>query len=301
MMAAVVFAGFGDPEFWRKLVERFFESDTRSVLGDFRIQIAAAVGFGAGIYWFFKGLWTFRKYRVIEDTPQTPIRSIAMGLVDVQGKAVGDPPITSPITRTPCFFYQVKIEKWTQTGDKPQDGVWRHYKTDAGGKPFTLEDPTGKVLVDAHGADFDLTPSDNREIGDFSRFFVPSVEADDPVIDPEIASTFEASDREVLMYITKAAGKSGLLSGRYRVTEYCIEPEQSYDVTGTCTENPGAKDEHDRNLIRKGTNEPTFVISMDGKVDLESTLRYKALRGVLGGGLLAVGCLWFLLMHFGWL
>lgn len=301
MVAAVVFAGLEDPEFWRKLVDRFFQSDTRSVLGDFRLQIAAVIGFGAGLYLFFRGLWTFRKYRVIEDTPQTPIRSIAMGLVDVQGKAVGDPPINSPITRTPCFFYQVKIEKWTQTGDKPQDGVWRHYKTDSGGKPFTLEDPTGKVLVDAHGADLDLNPTDKREIGDFSRFFVPTSEPGDPVIDPAIASTFEASDREVLMYITKAAGKSGMTSGRYRVTEYCIEPDQAYDVTGTCAENPNSKDEQDRNLIRKGSNEPTFVISTLGKADLESNLRYKALRGVLGGSVLAVVCLWFLLMRFGWM
>lgn len=301
MVAAVVFTGFGDPEFWRKLVDRFFESDVSSALGDVRLKVAAAVGFGAGLYWFFRGLWTFRKYRVIEDTPQTPIRSIAMGLVDVEGKAVGEPPITSPITRTPCFFYQVKIEKWTQTGDKPQDGVWRHYKTDSGGKPFTLEDPTGRVVVDAQGADMELNPTDKREIGDFSRFFVPSVEPGDPVIDPAIASTFEASDREVLMYITKAAGKSGMISGRYRVTEYCIEPDQPYDVTGTCAENPGAEDEHDRNLIRKGTNEPTFVISVHGKADLESTLRYKSLRGVLGGTLVAVGCLWFLLKSLGWM
>ncbi len=265
-----------------------------------RAEIWAAIGFGFGLYWFFKGFRVYRECRVIEDTPETPIRSIAMGLVEVHGKAVGDPPVRSPVTRTPCFFYKVEIEKW-QSDQKGEAGSWRHYKTDFGGAPFYLEDPTGKVLVDAHGADVDLNPCDKREVDGFSKFFSPSIDPGDAQIDPAIASTFEASDREVLMYITKAAGKSGLISGRYRVTEYCIEPEQWYDVTGTCCENPQAQDEHDRNLIKKGQNEPTFMISVHEKKDLESTLRWKAMRGVFGGGALAVACLAFLLMRFGWL
>jgi uncharacterized protein YjeT (DUF2065 family) len=298
-MARLLLIGFGDPEFWRKLVDRFFESDSKSFRHG-RLEIWAAIGFGVGIYWFFKGLWTYRKCRVIEDTPETPIRSIAMGLVEVHGKAVGEPGIRSPVTRTPCFFYKVNIEKW-QSDQKGQSGTWRHYKTDYGGAQFDLEDPTGKVLVDAHGADLDLNPVDKREVEGFSGLFMPTADPADPVIDPEVAATFEASDREVLMYITKAAGKSGLLSGRYRVTEYCIEPEQCYDVTGTCAENPQARDEHDRNLIKKGQNEPTFMISVHEKKDLESTLRWKSMRGVFGGGALAIGCLAFLLMRFGWL
>lgn len=284
----------------RELIKDFLYGDgstTRHV----RIEIYAAIGCVLGLYWFFKGLWVYRKCRVIEDTPETPIRSIAMGLVEVRGKAVGDTPINSPITRTPCFSYKVDIEKWQQTDDKRQDGVWRHYQTDWGGPPFNLEDLTGKVLVDAHGADFDLNPADKREVDGFSGGFMPSIEPGDAAVDPSISSTFEASDREVLMYVTKAAGKSGMLAGRYRVTEYCIEPDQWYDVTGTCTENPQATDTHDRNLIRQGEHEKTFMISVHEKKELESTLRMKALRGVLGGGLVAVACLALLLDRLGWL
>ena len=47
-------------------------------------------------------------------------------------------------------------------------------------------------------------------------------------------------------------------AGRYRFTEHCVLPDHQYDVTGTCGENPEANDGNDRNLIRKGTNEPTF-------------------------------------------
>ena len=70
------------------------------------------MGFGAGLYYFYKGFRTFREYRVLMDTPEIPIRSVAMGLVEIHGKATGIPPIPSPVTQTPCFFYKVDIEHW---------------------------------------------------------------------------------------------------------------------------------------------------------------------------------------------
>ena len=54
-------------------------------------DMALVGGFGAGLYLFFKGFRIFRKYRVLADTPEMPIRSIPMGLVEVHGKA-GEPP-----------------------------------------------------------------------------------------------------------------------------------------------------------------------------------------------------------------
>src|SRR2546426_3791861 len=38
----------------------------------------------------------------------------------------------------------------------------------------------------------------------------------------------------------------------FRSTEYCIVPDEWYNVTGTCTENPRPKGEDDRNLVVKG-------------------------------------------------
>ena len=62
------------------------------------------VGVGAGIHFFFKGFRIFRKYRVLADTPETPIRSLAMGLVEIHGKAKGDELVDSPVSRTPCLL-----------------------------------------------------------------------------------------------------------------------------------------------------------------------------------------------------
>jgi hypothetical protein len=46
-----------------------------------KLLAALALGFVWGIFTFFKGFRDFRKYRLIADTPEIPIRSVPMGFV----------------------------------------------------------------------------------------------------------------------------------------------------------------------------------------------------------------------------
>ena len=88
--------------------------------------------------------------------------------------------------------------------------------------------------------------------------------------------------------------------GTYRVAEFCIFPDHSYVVTGTCVENPHPQDEHDRNLIVKGRDEPTFVISSKPEKATEQDLRRRARRFISRGGILMVAslALWLVASHF---
>jgi hypothetical protein len=285
-------------EYIRKLVVDYLLGTKKILSGKEKLDMWLVLGFGFGLYSFFKGFRVYREFRVIEDTPEMPIRSIPMGLVQVRGKTTGEPPLTSPLTQTPCFFCKVDIEKWHST-DSRGGGSWLHYKTDARGAEFYLEDATGKVLVDAQGAELDLPQADRREIDKFAAGL--SLSAMPVDLDPALDSAVGASDYHLLAYVSKVAGTSGLASGRFRLTEYCIEPDQWYDVTGTCAENPRAADEHDRNLIQKGQNEPTFLISSKDKAGVEANLRWKAFVGVFGGAALSIFCLAFLLVRLGWL
>jgi hypothetical protein len=45
--------------------------------GEFEFWLIVAVG--GGLVSFFKGFRIYREYRVVEDTPEIPIRSIPMG------------------------------------------------------------------------------------------------------------------------------------------------------------------------------------------------------------------------------
>jgi hypothetical protein len=293
-------------------------SDQRMSYHGGNAEAVLAVGFGAGLVFFFKGFRVYREYRVLLDTPETPIRSIAMGLVAIHGKAKTVQTVSSPVTATPCCFYKVDIERWVR--DK-NGAHWSHAATDTNGVKFYLEDASGRVLVDAQGAEYDLLQAGKAETGrgmgvSLSRTLWGKG-------DPALATGPMVSEADLLDYARLALGRRGggfsfdsgsllpSLSGvlnlggssgdRFRLTEYLILPEHWYDVTGTCTENPAPQDEHDHNLIRKGTNEPTFLISWRGEKEIQSTLRNRAALHIFGGAALSVACLGILLAKLGWL
>lgn len=279
---------------------------------DGKLILYATLGFGAGIYWFFKGFKVYREYRVLADTPEIPIRSMPMGLVEIHGKAkpAAEKLVTSPVSQTPCLFYKVDIEKYVKDKD---GGHWSHYKTDLEGPPFYLDDGTGKVLVNPFGAEYDLLQTARRDTGGSLGLATLFGGGRNP---NPTASRF-VSDSELVAYAvgTHSAGGSSLFSsvgqlatgelslgsgtGRFRLTEYCILPGHWYDVTGTCTENPGPKDETDRNMIVKGQNEPTFVISWQNEKGIESELRKRAAKYVFGGATLSIICLAIILGKLG--
>jgi hypothetical protein len=282
-------------------------------------EVAAVVGFGAGLFWFFKGFRVYREYRVLADTPKIPIRSMAMGMVEIHGKAKGQQTVLSPVAKTPCFFYKVDIEKWVQ--DK-NGGHWSHAATDADGVGFYLEDETGKVLVDAHGAEYDLLQTVRRETGgsvgtSLTRLFGGTRDSS-PATGSLVSESDLLSYAESVVstgHTTFSLNAGSLLSGlgrgslslgigsrrRYRLSEYCILPEHWYGVAGTCVENPNPQDEHDRNMIMKGQNEPTFLISWRSEKEVQSTLRKRAALHIFGGAALSVACLAYLLFRLGWL
>jgi len=375
---------------------------------------ALALGACAGVYLFIKGFRVFRKLRVVEDTPEIPIRSIPMGFVRVRGKATGEQRVTSPITGTTCFFYKVDIERWETDRS---GGRWSHYRTDTDGVRFYLADGTGKAVVDAHSAEFDLPKTGIRAVGSaghasgspgpassirgaatdedllryvsqvnvrkLGSFVGRGLAAVGPLSDPDkerkrqlavemFGSGFgspefiqkalalqrplmqrkleamgpqadpahEQGRREMIEAFNHPVGSTEFVehlrhavetqhdpeelqrfargmetfqrlqqggiaatvpeaSGRYRFTEFCLVPDQTYEVAGTCCENPDAKDEHDRNMIVKGQNEPTFLISYRTEKQVESNLRRRAALYVFGGAGLSIVCVALLLLKFG--
>lgn len=261
-----------------------------------KIDVWLSIGFAAGLYYFFQGFRTFREYKVVADTPEIPIRSVAMGLVQIHGKTTGVPPVSSPVTQSPCFFYKVDIEHWVT--DK-NGGHWSHLATDCDGPRFYVSDATGKVLVDAHHAELDLLQSAKIETqgAGWGSLFSGVGSSTRPQVDLGVYAS-EAVARIKGESFFRSAHGSGQ---RYRLTEFLVAPEHWYDVTGTCAENPEPQDENDRNMIVKGTNEPTFLISWRSEQEIEKKLRGSATLKIFGGGILAIACVGVFLAKHGWL
>jgi hypothetical protein len=290
------------------------------------------IGFILGLYWFFKGFATFREYKVIADTPLVPIRSVAMGRVQIHGKAIGEKTLRSPVSNQPCFLYKVDIDRFLS--GREGRGRWAPYLTDGGSVKFYLEDDTGKVLVDPQNAELDLEEAYQCEVG--SQEIVPLDEPWRSNAPPSPPPGVPTADSELRRYVTRVAeginsaafqgadpdssleagsrqrqqrrrsnkaggflnnlipsprfgqAATGAGPGDYRLTEYCVVPGSEYDITATCAINHGPVNETDRQLITRGENDPTFLISDKPEPTLEQDLHFRAWRSILGGGLLAV-------------
>ncbi len=96
-------------------------------------------------------------------------------------------------------------------------------------------------------------------------------------------------------------GASGLRGGPYRVTEKCFLAESACVILGTCAENPQAKGDEDRNIIRKGANEKTFLISTQGEKKIGRSLRLQSVGLALLGVVLIAGGFALALNAAGWL
>lgn len=92
------------------------------------------------------GFYLLRMKRSIENTPTSKIRSLAMGMVEVKGKAIRKHALVSPMTQTPCVFYRLtryrrdKNNRWAVSSVRSSDNV-----------PFFLEDATGRIEINPAG------------------------------------------------------------------------------------------------------------------------------------------------------
>ncbi len=300
-----------------------------------RVDLILTAGFGAGLYFFYKGWRIFREYHVLIDTPEAPISGVAMGLVAIRGQAKIDQPVLSPVTRTPCCFYVVDIYDYTRNKG---GGYFMHCATDADGPNFYLQDASGKVLVDAHLAEFDL-PESGKVIAEPYNLTKPSLRSSakgaksspeynlwEYAIDADIRNRHNSKRQRGShrtsglrgRYLLKAAKAPTApiegdyaddpvrrdkhdLRGCYQLIESLVVPDHWYDLTGTCVENPQPMDANDRNMIKKGTEEPTFLITWRSEKEIRHTLRHRAVKYIFGGAILAVACLGIFLALHDWL
>lgn len=80
--------------------------------------------------------------RQIDHTPTSKIRSLAMGMVEVEGRAKRVYSLVSPVSGIPCVFYRLRKYRMTPLG------FWLfQYEIDSSHVPFCIEDETGRVAV----------------------------------------------------------------------------------------------------------------------------------------------------------
>lgn len=255
----------------------------------------------AGSVIFLYGFNRMHKYRLIQDTPRSKIRSMAMGIVEVHGNAEADRYIKTPFSQTDCVYYRYKIEEYrkhTQTDSKGNQRTSYSWETVSTGErriPFFAKDDTGKVQVEPDGAEYNVSVKKVflQKAGLFGAIgtIVNILKDWDSNKQPDI----NVSAWGLLPIDTKSHISFGNSVGDRKYYEYFIEPGEQLFVLGTAANKPQTSDV----LIRKGENEPTFLISDKSEKDLMGSLKWKLVGSFVFGAVLIIAGVIMLLQFTG--
>jgi len=106
---------------------------------------------------------TWRRRRMIADTPTSRIASAAQGYVELMGRGqpLDDNPLLSHLTGLPCLWYRWKVEQ----GFGDHRAVVDRGESD---KSFILNDGSGRCIIDAYGAEVQTRHIDRWRDGEYS-------------------------------------------------------------------------------------------------------------------------------------
>jgi len=225
-----------------------------------------------------------RIQRLIQNTPTARIRSMSMGLVEINGEAVPRSELTAPFSGRPCAYWQVDI------ATRSRRNSWHVVHRNASGNPFFLRDETGVALVYPQDAKARLNFQVEEECVGLSL--------------PDVYAQYLEEQHP--------AGSALWRLGSLRFRERVLEAGQRIYVLGTALPRPqsvtismddereatGTDDRRARRLhgldheahavIRRGENENTFIISQQSERELTMQLGLRATAELVGGPVLTM-------------
>ena len=255
----------------------------------------SAFAMGAGGLAFFHGFRSLRLQRLIRDTPTAKVRSLAIGLVELQGALKSRSRTRGPFTDRDCVWWEVEL----QTLRDSNKGVkqWHTVHRECSGHPFYVDDGTGAALIYPQGAEIRAGDVVSEETGGFG---VPEPYAsfmeDRALAMRKLWSIGPMRFRERVLEESRAVFVLGRAEPRPRAVEVSMD-EEVLEATGT--DAVGARyvrmnDGRCTAVIRKGPRDPALLISDKSEKSMTTEYGLKAFGGLVGGPLLAMFGLWCL-------
>ena len=119
-----------------------------------------------GGFLLFDGFRRKKLHQKILAIPTSKIRSMAMGTIELSGHAYTYENLMDPIYGRPCAFYNIEIQEYRRS---KRSSHWATIHTDnSHGKPFYLEDNTGRILVFPDNPDLHFPKQELARTGMFS-------------------------------------------------------------------------------------------------------------------------------------
>ncbi len=232
----------------------------------FFLALGVVGGFVLSIY----GLVVNNRKRLIESIPTSPVRSLAVGLVEVSGRAQPEGGLLrAPFSGMPCVLFSYSVEERRESGKSAR---WETIAKGTSVEPFFVRDETGKVLVVPFDAQLILP--DNRTSRNNWLGSLP--------------------EETILGLLKLGISVDGWLGEKtIRCSEACILPDETVYVLGTAQENRAAAEstENSARLYIGSNRDNEFIISDRSEKELLSKLQWQVFTFLAGGPALALLCL----------
>lgn len=260
-------------------------------------MMAGAFASAGGLYWFVRSFHDRRVQRLVEDTPTARIRSMAMGMVELNGVASARSTTIAPFSGKACVYWEVDIS--TRSGNKRRT-TWSVVHRKQSGNPFYLSDGTGVALVYPRGAECRLPFGVEETTG--GLFALPECYGEYMKreqlgmamvwrMGPMRFRERTLDEGQKLYVLGRAHPKSQATS--------IAEPDE-IAMRATGTEDLRAArlstlDRDVRGVIRRDANDPVFLMSLNSERAVAGEYMLRALAGSILGPLLFLGGVAFLL------
>jgi hypothetical protein len=265
----------------------------------------AVFGVTLGPYFFWRGFSLLQRKRLIMDTPRSPIRSAALGRVEVTGKAIGPYTLVAPLSYADCIYYRLVVES------NPQGDLRNKIREMSA--PLFLDDGTGTLMIYPHGAELLLPPtSDRSEYDKLALGFTKYSEGN-----PEFAQEYCIKPGDIIFVMgtlqenpwakkdpvaecneLSRIGPGFVGEGEADLLRREAYPYLNPSVPAGATIAPADNFEFHPPVIVMQSHGP-FIISTDSQRDLIAKLNLKSLIYIWGGPIAALWGLWQILSRTG--
>jgi hypothetical protein len=251
--------------------------------------VFATAASAGGIVMFVRGFLEWNERRLIQNTPTARIRSMAMGLVEIEGTVEPRSVLAAPFSGHDCAYWQVDISTRTKDG-------WNVVHKNSSHHPFYLRDDTGVALIYPEGGECKVA------------FGVEEV-CNGPFL-PDCYSEYIKSEHLTLVSLMSAGqmrfrervmqtGQRAFVLGSAMPRARAVNLSDGEAMEATGTDGPqnriAATDREVAAVVRRGQNETTFIISQESARVLTLDLGIRAVAQLVGGPVLSLcGLGWWL-------
>jgi hypothetical protein len=244
------------------------------------------------------GFSTLYRKRQIANIPRSTVRSAAIGLVEVTGKAVGPYTVVSPLSKGECLYYRLVI---VEDAEKKFSNRMREACA-----PLYIDDGTGLLMIFPAGSELKMSAS--HQIGSLGQAMDGYRNGNDPEFVQEFSikpgdQVFVLGTLTENRWTRKPEGHNdisrigpGFVSQAEADLLRCREFEflDSTQPSGEAADSSMVFDLDPPAILMKGSG--PFLISSQSPRDVVARLGWKSLLYIWGGPIATIWGLWELLI-----